>query len=271
MVANNATTEKTATFDTFTADGRLKSIYRTGAVARRGRRRPGDRHRPAAVDQGVQGDRPAHEQPDGGDARRSSRPCPPARSAGGRRSAPRSRRGGVQPGELRLAAGRHHRWQPLGTDDNAPYRVFQDVTGLAKGTARRVPRGAKDNGGQPVGHRRPRRSSAIPGAAGRRQQRPGHPADQRLRPGLLNSEMGCPGDWQPDCAPGPAGARPDGRDLEGHVLPAGGQLRLQGGDQQVLGRELRCERGEERREHPADDNRRAGHVLLRPRDPLDHL
>jgi hypothetical protein len=25
-------------------------------------------------------------------------------------------------------------WHPLGTDDNAPYRVFQDVSGLAKGT-----------------------------------------------------------------------------------------------------------------------------------------
>jgi hypothetical protein len=33
-----------------------------------------------------------------------------------------------------LARGRHGGWRSIGTDDNAPYRVFHDVTGLRAGT-----------------------------------------------------------------------------------------------------------------------------------------
>jgi alpha-amylase len=39
------------------------------------------------------------------------------------------------------------RWRPLGTDDNAPYRVFPDVSGYAPGTRLRVKAVVKDNAG----------------------------------------------------------------------------------------------------------------------------
>ena len=40
-----------------------------------------------------------------------------------------------------LAKGRRGGWQPIGTDDNRPYRVFHDVSGLEPGTPPAVPRG----------------------------------------------------------------------------------------------------------------------------------
>ena len=40
-----------------------------------------------------------------------------------------------------LAKVGHGGWQDIGTDDNAPYRVFHDVADVAPGTTRPVPRG----------------------------------------------------------------------------------------------------------------------------------
>lgn len=92
-------------------------------------------------------------------------------------------------------------WTTLGTDDNAPYRVMPDVSGLARGTVvetRAVVRDARGNlsasssfgvVGEPSGG----------GGGG------GGPIDPVVQPefvsvpGDLNSEMGCPGDWQPSC------------------------------------------------------------------------
>jgi glycosidase len=45
--------------------------------------------------------------------------------------------------EARVAGGR---WQPIGTDDNAPYRVFHDTTALAAGTAVEYRAVVLDNG-----------------------------------------------------------------------------------------------------------------------------
>jgi pullulanase-type alpha-1,6-glucosidase len=91
-------------------------------------------------------------------------------------------------------------WTKLGTDDNAPYRVMPDASGLARGTlveTRAVVRDASGNLsasssfgvlGEPSG-----------GGGG------GGPIDPVVQPanvsvpGDHNSEMGCPGDWQPDC------------------------------------------------------------------------
>ena len=54
----------------------------------------------------------------------------------------------VRPGHLRLPAGGHDGLDSaLGTDDNAPYRVFHDVTGIAKGTLLEYRAVAKDISG----------------------------------------------------------------------------------------------------------------------------
>ena len=93
-------------------------------------------------------------------------------------------------------------WTPLGTDDNAPYRVFQDVTGIAKGTLLEYRAVAKDIAGNVSAAS----SYGIVGDAAahrRRRARPVGPVtqpDNVSRPRHHNTEMGCAGDWQPDCA-----------------------------------------------------------------------
>ena len=87
-------------------------------------------------------------------------------------------------------------------------------------------------------------------------------------PGSHNSEMGCPGDWQPDCAQAGLTLDPaDGVWKGTFALPAGG-LRVQGRDERHVGRELRGRRRARRGEHRLRDGGRAGVVLLRPRHAL---
>ena len=91
-------------------------------------------------------------------------------------------------------------WTVLGTDDNAPYRVFHDVTDLAKGTLVEYRAVLKDHSGNlsvtstyaTVGDPPP--PGGDPGGGGPVEQ----PAEVSI-PGSLNTEMGCPGDWQPEC------------------------------------------------------------------------
>ena len=73
------------------------------------------------------------------------------------------------------------RWIRLGTDDNAPYRVFHDVSGAAQGDDRGVPRGGEGP------RRRPRRRVVV----GRgREGAGGHPAGRTRSPSLRR--WGCP-------------------------------------------------------------------------------
>ncbi|UFN43842.1 pullulanase-type alpha-1,6-glucosidase [Nocardioides okcheonensis] len=94
-------------------------------------------------------------------------------------------------------------WTTLGTDDNAPYRVFHDVSSLAKGTLVEYRAVLRDSSGNlsvassyaSVGEPE---EEPTPGGGGG-----GGPVTQPSAvsvPGSLNSEMGCSGDWQPDCA-----------------------------------------------------------------------
>ncbi|GAA4348419.1 pullulanase-type alpha-1,6-glucosidase [Angustibacter luteus] len=92
-------------------------------------------------------------------------------------------------------------WQRLGTDDNAPYRVFHDTSGLAKGTMVEYRAVLKDSSGNYsatstygiVG------DPAPAGGGGGGGVGPVVQPDNVSVPGDHNSEMGCPGDWQPDC------------------------------------------------------------------------
>jgi pullulanase-type alpha-1,6-glucosidase len=90
-------------------------------------------------------------------------------------------------------------WQTIGTDDAAPYRVFQDVSGMAKGTLLEYRAILKDSSGNVS-------ATSSYGVVGDAQASGGGGGvgpvvqpDNVSVPGDLNSEMGCPGDWQPDC------------------------------------------------------------------------
>ncbi len=113
-------------------------------------------------------------------------------------------------------------WTVLGTDDNAPYRVFHDVSGIAKGTLleyRAIARGASGRVGAAssagiVG------TPAPPGGGG------GvgpvvQPAAVSV-PGTHNTAMGCTADWMPDCAQAQLTLDPNALIWKGtYALPAG--------------------------------------------------
>ncbi|GAA5158816.1 pullulanase-type alpha-1,6-glucosidase [Ornithinimicrobium tianjinense] len=95
-------------------------------------------------------------------------------------------------------------WTVLGTDDNAPYRVFHDVSGMPFGTLleyRAVLRDGSGNLSASSGYGvvgEPAPSGGGGGGTG-----PVGPVEQPGAvsvPGSHNSEMGCAGDWAPDCA-----------------------------------------------------------------------
>ncbi|MBC7561087.1 MAG: pullulanase-type alpha-1,6-glucosidase [Dermatophilaceae bacterium] len=93
-------------------------------------------------------------------------------------------------------------WRVLGTDDNAPYRVFDDVSALAKGTLLEYRAITRDSSGNVsaassygvVGE------PAKSGGGGTGGVGPVTQPDNVSVAGSHNSEMGCTGDWQPECA-----------------------------------------------------------------------
>ncbi|AKT51310.1 alpha-1,6-glucosidase [Arsenicicoccus sp. oral taxon 190] len=93
-------------------------------------------------------------------------------------------------------------WTTLGTDDNAPYRVFHDVTGIAKGTLLEYRAVAKDISGNlsassSYGIVGDPAAGPTPGGGG---VGPVTQPGAVSVPGTHNSEMGCAADWEPACA-----------------------------------------------------------------------
>ena len=114
-------------------------------------------------------------------------------------------------------------WRALGTDDNAPYRVFHDVSGLADGTLVEYRAILRDSSGN---HSVDSTSAVVGDPADVPGDPGGGPVEQPdavSMPGSHNSEIGCPGDWQPDCDQAQLQLDPDDDIWKGTVtVPAGG-------------------------------------------------
>ena len=92
------------------------------------------------------------------------------------------------------------KWQDLGTDDNAPFRVFHDVSGIPLATPLEYRAVVKDAGGRVAGDSSwvqvvSPPSSTVPELGDPPASQPSSVAIA----GTLNSEMGCPADWDPGC------------------------------------------------------------------------
>ncbi|WP_420818954.1 pullulanase-type alpha-1,6-glucosidase [Ornithinimicrobium flavum] len=94
-------------------------------------------------------------------------------------------------------------WTVLGTDDNAPYRVFHDVTGMPHGTLLEYRAVLKDaSGNLSASSTYGIVGDPAPGGGGGGGSDPVGPVEQPEAvsvPGSHNTEMGCEGDWQPAC------------------------------------------------------------------------
>ena len=93
-------------------------------------------------------------------------------------------------------------WTKLGTDDSAPFAVYHDVSSVPKGTLVEYRLIAEDLRGRHA----VATTSGVVGTLGTDAEGPSggagpvtQPANASV-PGDHNSEMGCPGDWQPECA-----------------------------------------------------------------------
>jgi glycosidase len=90
-------------------------------------------------------------------------------------------------------------WNLVGTDDNAPYRVFHDTSGLALGSVLEYRAVVEDAAGHVAAAGTwaqvlPPKSTTVP-QNGDPVEQPGTVAVA----GTLNTAMGCAADWQPSC------------------------------------------------------------------------
>jgi glycosidase len=111
-------------------------------------------------------------------------------------------------------------WTSLGTDDNAPYRVFHDVSGLAKGTIVEYRVVVRDHDGDlgvastwgVVG-----KAPVVIPPVGEVPQ----PANVSI-PGSHGTEIGCAADWDPACEAGQLVLDPDDQIWKGTRSPTAG-------------------------------------------------
>ena len=90
--------------------------------------------------------------------------------------------------------------------------------------------------------------------------------------GSFQQELGCPGDWQPECAATHLTLDADDGVWQAQLRAPGRDLGVQGGARRHVGRELRRRRRARRAEHRPRRSAGPSHgqVLLRRRDPLGH-
>ncbi|UQX89538.1 alpha-amylase family glycosyl hydrolase [Jatrophihabitans telluris] len=221
VVANNADTAKTASFPTYTPGALFAPIY--GGGPRLLSRRDGSVTVTVAP-MSVRVFKASRSIPR---SRRAVPVYPQSPSAGGV-VADRAEIRAAVPANTPVQVSFGYRpvgttdWQKLGTDDNAPYRVFHDVSGVAKGTLLEYRMVVTDN----RGHTSATSTYGIVGDAPAKGGSGGvgavtQPAAVSV-PGSDNSEMGCPADWSPDCAQAQLSLDPNDAIWKGsYTLPAG--------------------------------------------------
>ncbi|MFI5708425.1 pullulanase-type alpha-1,6-glucosidase [Kribbella sp. NPDC051620] len=199
VIANNATTSKTATIPTYMENGRFRWIYGGGQQLR-----ADEEGRVVATvpPLSVYVYKATEQLP----RRQAAPPVYLSSPEPGAAVSGRAEIAAAVPANTPVTVTFGYRpvgttaWQRLGTDDNAPYRVFQDVSKLPKGTLleyRAVLKDASGNysvsGSYGIVGDAP---APTPGGGG--QDPVSQPANVSV-PGDHNSEMGCPADWSPDC------------------------------------------------------------------------
>jgi glycosidase len=90
-------------------------------------------------------------------------------------------------------------WTTLGTDDNAPFRVFHDVSGFPVNTLLEYRAVTRDAAGRVAADSTWGAVVAPPKPVIDNGDPVAQPSAVSV-PGTHNSEMGCPADWMPDCA-----------------------------------------------------------------------
>ena len=237
VVANNSTEPKTADLATWSRDDRLKPLYGRRQPAAHRRRGAVTVTRAAAVGAGVEGDRQRRRHEEG------ARGAPHLAVATARWSAaaPRSRRPCPRTPSRRCPSPTA-RWARRTGRASAPTttrRTASSTTSATWPTGRcwsTAPCSRTRGAGCP-------RAAATAWSATRRRWRGGggggvEPVEQPAGvavPGDHNSEMGCPGDWQPDCAQAQLALDDDDEIWKGEFdLPAG-VVCLQGGDRTATG------------------------------------
>jgi len=91
-------------------------------------------------------------------------------------------------------------WKTVGTDDNAPFRVYHDVSGLPIGSVLEYRVVVKDAAGRVAADGG--WSTVVKATGPAPEAALGDPVTQPSAvsvPGTHNSEMGCAADWAPDC------------------------------------------------------------------------
>jgi len=116
-------------------------------------------------------------------------------------------------------------WRPIGTDDNAPFRVFHDVSGMPLGSLLEYRAVVRDAAGRVAASGSwasvvaPKTGGSTEGEIG---DSPEVQPDSVSVPGTHNSEMGCSADWQPDCGAAQLSLDADDKIWKGsYTLPAG--------------------------------------------------
>ncbi|PRY60312.1 glycosidase [Knoellia remsis] len=93
-------------------------------------------------------------------------------------------------------------WRTIGTDDNAPFRVFHDVAGMPLGSVLEYRAVVRDAAGR-VAADSTWASVVQPSTGGSAEGEIGDPPATQPSavsvPGTHNSEMGCAADWEPAC------------------------------------------------------------------------
>lgn len=105
-------------------------------------------------------------------------------------------------------------WTYLGTDDNAPYRVLPDVSGIPRGTMLEYRVVLKDSAGNLS-------VTSTIGVVGDPKPVQEPPVTSVTVPGDFNTEIGCPSDWAPDCPQARLTRGSDGLWTGTFTIPAG--------------------------------------------------